>query len=269
MKIALFTGTAYRHLYWANAIMAHFPVALHVKVSRSNNLTDEVSFPAASEDLKRLQRHNNARLRKEKEYFLPLAKKPSRAKQVIRISFDKKTLNSKKVADTLAATRPDIVFIYGTPLFGKPLLDIMPEHTINLHGGLSPYYRGGAGLYWPIYFMEPQYVGYSLIRIDPRIDSGDILHQNRPAIFPDDELHDLGARTIMQAAEDTIKLIPKIERNEISYHKQKSMGKIFYNRDFKPHHLRITDYLMKNGLLREYLDHPDRFPDPPVLVSNL
>lgn len=45
MKIALFTGTAYRHIYYANEILANHEVVLHVRMLRNNQITkEEVNF---------------------------------------------------------------------------------------------------------------------------------------------------------------------------------------------------------------------------------
>ena len=44
MKIALFTGTAYRHIYYANEILANYEVVLRVRMLRSNQITKEVNF---------------------------------------------------------------------------------------------------------------------------------------------------------------------------------------------------------------------------------
>lgn len=263
MKIALFTGTAYRHIYFANAILANYEVVLHVRTPRSNKLTDEINFSCLASDKQLLLEHSNCRLEKEKAYFLPKAEKCLEAQRIVEV--EEKEVNGPKVIAAIKESKPDVVLVYGTGLLSRELLEFMPLHTINLHAGLSPFYRGAATLYWPIYFMQPQAVGFTFHKIDPAIDSGDIIHQNRPPIFLDDGIHDLGCRTIVQASEDILKILKKIETDQIQYYPQKSKGKIFYSWDFKPYHLRVTNYLMKNGLLREYLENKSCFPDPRII----
>ena len=263
MKIALFTGTAYRHLYYANKILNEYEVALHVKMCRSNKITEEVDIACSAFDKKLLQDHSNSRLKKERKYFLPLAEKQIAARQIIEVS--ESELNGPMVFSAIEKINPDVVLVYGTRLLQKKLLQIMPFHTINLHAGLNPYYRGATTLYWPIYLMEPQYLGFTLHLIDEKIDNGLIIHQNRPRIFPDDELHDLGCRTIVQAADDIIKILEKIEAKQIKYYKPEGKNRVFYGSYFKPHHLRVTNYLMKNGLIKEYWENNSRFPDPKII----
>jgi len=265
MKIALLTGTAYRHVFFANTIMEKYKTLLHVRMKRSNELTDEVSFDASASDLEAFELHSNARLEKEKEYFLPQAEKFIEADEVVEITGGAKELNGRVAIDAFKHNTFDVAIVYGTGLLKKEILEAMPKIVINLHAGLSPYYRGAATLYWPIYFMEPQGVGFTFHLIDLQIDHGEIIHQSRPEIFATDGIHDLGCRTIIQASEDILKVIKKIEDNTIQYYPQKSSGKIFYEADFKPYHLRVTNQIMKNGLLAEYKKFPERFPDPKII----
>lgn len=266
MNIALLTGTAYRHTYFANRIMEHYPVALHVRVQRSNSISAEIKIPRGSpSDMELLENHDAARLEKEKQYFLPLGERFKAAENIIEISED--SLNTIEVVDRIKGMKLDAVFVYGTGLIKQELLSLLPKIVINLHAGLSPQYRGSATLYWPIYFMEPQSVGFTFHLIDSRIDHGAIVHQGRPEIKSGDQIHDLGCKTIITAAQDAIKILEKLEKGEIRYFEQKSTGKIFYTGDFKPYHLRVTDFLMKNGLIEEYLNHKERFPDPKIIFQ--
>ncbi len=263
MNIALFTGTAYRHIYYANEIIKTGKVVLHIKEHRSNLITDEVKVLSSKNDGQLLDRHSEDRLQKEEEYFLPSGSTCIRAPQVVEV--ESSELNSNKVIEALKKAQPDIVLVYGTGLLKKELLSLMPYNTINLHAGLSPIYKGAATLYWPIYFVEPQSVGFTFHLIDEKIDHGLIIHQNRPKIERDDQLHDVGCKTIVQAAKDIIPLIEKIEKDEVEYHKQRGKRRVFYESDFMPHHLRVTNFLIENGLFKEYVEHPEFFPEPSLV----
>ncbi|MDD5547609.1 MAG: formyltransferase family protein [Candidatus Pacebacteria bacterium] len=262
MKIALLTGTAYRHKYYANEIIANYDVVLHIKEKREQDLTGEVKDPCSEEDKILLKKHSDLRNQMEEKYFLPQGKDFLPVKKTMEVG--RRELNSPEVIAAVKEAAPDVVLDYGTCLLKDDLLKVMPKHVINLHAGLSPYYKGAATLYWPIYFMEPQNLGYTMHIIDIQIDHGTILHQNKPEIFSNDNIHDLGCRTIVQAAKDIHKVLEKIQNGTIQYFKQKSKGKIFYGYDFKPYHLRVTNFIMENGLLKEYLEHKERFPEAEI-----
>ena len=240
-------------------------MVLNVRMKRSNSLSEEGRFLIAPEDAELLRAHNDARDKKEREYFFPSGEKFLNAFRVLETTAD--GLNGPEVAAAIKEARADVALVYGTTLLKKRTLEALKGvQTINLHAGLSPWYKGSATLFWPIYFMEPQYAGCTFHVIDEKIDHGDVIHQNRPEIFANDGLHDIGCRAIVKAAGDIVPLLSKIERGWLETPiQQKKSGKVFYSWDFKPHHLRVTKRLLSGGFLGEYLQKRERFPDPPII----
>lgn len=86
----------------------------------------------------------------------------------------------------------------------------MPEYgTFNLHASLLPQYRGAAPINWAIMNGETE-TGVTTFFIDEKIDTGEIILQEKMKIKPDEnagQLHDrlmeLGAETIL----NTVRLI--------------------------------------------------------------
>ncbi|MDT0607795.1 methionyl-tRNA formyltransferase [Croceitalea rosinachiae] len=93
----------------------------------------------------------------------------------------------------------------------------MPEYgTFNLHASLLPQYRGAAPINWAIINGETE-TGVTTFFIDEKIDTGEVILQERIAIGADEsagELHDklmhLGAelilKTVIQIENDTVEL---------------------------------------------------------------
>ncbi len=77
-----------------------------------------------------------------------------------------------------------IVIAYGQFL-PKAVLDISPLGAINVHGSLLPRYRGAAPINWAIINGEEE-SGLSIIRVNERMDAGDILSELPIAIMPKD-----------------------------------------------------------------------------------
>ena len=46
-----------------------------------------------------------------------------------------------------------------------------------MHGGLSPWYKGGATHFWPTYLMEPEFTGITVHETTKDLDAGAIIHQ--------------------------------------------------------------------------------------------
>ena len=84
---------------------------------------------------------------------------------------------------------PDLIAVFGTSLIRGPLLGMGRLGIVNLHGGLSPEYRGADCTFWALYNGEPDKVGCTIHFIDKGIDTGNLIAHVSPAVKPgDDEL---------------------------------------------------------------------------------
>ena len=131
----------------------------------------------------------------------------------------------------------------------------MPEMSINLHLGLSPWYRGSATLFWPFYNLQPHWAGATLHKIVSEPDAGDILHHVMPKLEEGDTIHDVGAKVVIQSGIDIVKIISMLEKgNNLAFQRQKSSGKNFLIRDFEPHHLSVIYDLYDDKIVDQYLE---------------
>ena len=77
---------------------------------------------------------------------------------------------------------PDLlVSILGNQIFKKPLIELAPKGSINLHTALLPKYRGLMPTFWVMKNNE-KYTGVSVFFIDEGIDSGPIITQEKVKI---------------------------------------------------------------------------------------
>ena len=150
---------------------------------------------------------------------------------------------------------PDVVLIFGSDLIKEPLLSMLPRHTLNLHLGLSPRYRGAATLFWPFYFMEPTYAGSTFHYIVSEPDAGDIIHQVIPTLQRGDGIHDVSSKVVIDSVKHAIRLLEIFERGGVwKLYKQKSTGKNFLGSDFRPQHLRVIYNVFNDDMVDCYLD---------------
>ena len=73
-----------------------------------------------------------------------------------------------------------------------------------MHLGLSPRYRGSATLFWPFYFLEPQYCGITFHYLLDEPDAGDIIHQTLADLELNDEIFDVAWKLIIKATKEII-----------------------------------------------------------------
>ena len=110
---------------------------------------------------------------------------------------------------------PDYVLLFGSSLIGDDILQAFPNKVINLHLGLSPYYRGSGTLFWPLVDGKPECVGSTIHLAVKKIDAGGILGQVRPEIDPKDGPHDLGNKTILASLAAIKRLVIGYDNGEI------------------------------------------------------
>lgn len=117
-------------------------------------------------------------------------------------------IRREEVYAQLRAWAPDLIVViaYGK-ILPTAILDLPPLGCINVHASLLPKYRGAAPIQWAIYHGEAQ-TGVTVMRINERMDTGDILLQRATAIAAEEtyaelqnRLADLGAQALIETVE--------------------------------------------------------------------
>ncbi len=71
----------------------------------------------------------------------------------------------------------DIYVVFGSSYIKRELVDYLVEKkTINIHAGVSPYYRGTDCNFWALYDNNPHLVGTTIHMLSKDLDSGPILY---------------------------------------------------------------------------------------------
>lgn len=179
------------------------------------------------------------------------------------------TLNSEATVNFVRKFDADFAFIFGTDLIKEPLLSFLPKIRINLHLGLSPWYRGSATLFWPFYFLQPQFTGATFHQILPEADAGGILHQTVPLLNSGDGIHDIGVKTVIESKRDLRKLLKGYKKHGWIFEQQKSSGRLFLTRDFQAAHLRTIYNTYNNDIVDCFLAGQLDQRTPKLVISKL
>lgn len=87
--------------------------------------------------------------------------------------------------ELVAGNQPDMIFSVCSNVLFKPQLYNIPQlGTFVLHEGLTPEYKGLHTTLWALAKGEHQYLGYTLLKVNKRIDDGEILVQGRYNLKP-------------------------------------------------------------------------------------
>jgi folate-dependent phosphoribosylglycinamide formyltransferase PurN len=142
-------------------------------------------------------------------------------------------INSSTVYTWITSQQPDLIVLYGTGIVKAPLLDTFPGRVINLHLGLSPYYRGAGTNFWPLVYREPECVGSTLHIAAAKVDAGAILAQVRPIARAADRAHDLGTKALIAAVNILPDVIALYARDAlVSCEQNLKIGRVFKRHDF-------------------------------------
>ena len=259
MKILAIVGTQLRHQYYLSIISKYFNISgiIYYERSVAQKTTNHLQIIEPA-DLELEQKHFQHLIKKEKEYFLEVVKKFDHTSTPnVKVSSTKE-LNSKKIIDWVESKKLDVIIDYGSGILGSNFLKISPLWIINLHGGLSPYFKGSATLFWPFYFQQPELAGITYHLIDSKIDHGDIIQHFRPTIFKKDTIHDIGCRAIKDGSLIAVRLLKKLEKNGyLETFPQMKNGKLFLEKDYKAGHIKIVYDLWEKGIIDNYLKNKE------------
>jgi methionyl-tRNA formyltransferase len=116
----------------------------------------------------------------------------------------------------LRGLQPDLIVVaeYGQ-ILPKAILDLPRLGCLNVHTSLLPKYRGAAPIQWAILNDEPE-TGVTIMKMDPGLDTGDILAQRATPIRPEDDSQTLHDRLATLGAELLIETIREYAANRIT-----------------------------------------------------
>ena len=122
-----------------------------------------------------------------------------------------------------------------------------------MHLGLSPWYRGSATLFWPFYFLQPQFAGVTFHQITAKADAGAILHQYHPKLLKGNGMHDVGVNAVVGASNELIEILGTgISLKDLT--EQRSSGRLFLTKDFQAAHLELIYEPFENRIVDACLD---------------
>lgn len=108
--------------------------------------------------------------------------------------------NKADAVTWIGQLRPDLIFIYGTGVISNKVLSLASIHALNLHTGLSPFYRGSGTTFWPLYNGEGHMLGATVHECTSTIDGGDIYGRISVQLADDDDAYSCFAKCVQAGA---------------------------------------------------------------------
>jgi folate-dependent phosphoribosylglycinamide formyltransferase PurN len=259
MKILLITGSHPRHKFLARKIAETEALSSIICQKR------ESFVPEAPEELddnltELYSRHFKNREISENKFF-----GKSIWPQTPILEIEKSQQNSIEVQKIIENQKPDLFISYGCGIFSDEILAAVNGETWNIHGGLSPWYKGGITLFWPSYMLEPQMTGMTIHELTNRLDAGDVIHQCTADLVYGDGIHDLACRAIEKVGCEIIKVINMLISGKTIHKKShKTTGKLWVQKDWRPEHLKLIYEVYDDNIVDHFLDGTFT-PNKPIL----
>lgn len=106
------------------------------------------------------------------------------------------------------ALSADAFLVFGASYIKGWLIDeLVCRRAINIHMGLSPYYRGSSCNFWALYDDRAEFVGATIHLLSRGLDSGDMLYHCVPQPLPNDSSFDFSMRAVELAHRSVVERI--------------------------------------------------------------
>ena len=177
MKITVFTSNQPRHLSLINRLA-------EVSETTYAILECKTVFPGYVQDFFKkseiFKEYFSNVISAEEKYF---GNSTFTAKNVRSLAIKLGDLNLLKPKQIAPALESDIYVVFGSSFIKGWLTDFLTEnHAVNIHMGLSPYYRGSSCNFWALFDGRPEYVGSTIHFLSRGLDSGPIIYHAIPKL---------------------------------------------------------------------------------------
>ena len=252
LSLLILCGRSPRHLYVANALCrAGRPLAIVQETGTEWNLTKSLAKLRPDKLWRKAWRWLRDRRRYtgggEARFFFgadaPRLDRPELVKPVPHI-------NHPEVLRLARELQPDLICVFGTSLIRGALLNEGRLGMVNLHGGLSPDYRGADCTFWALYNGEPENIGCTLHYINAGIDTGELIAHVRPAVREGDTELPLFWRAVKDSAAVYAEFVGRLAAGERFGVRQSGRGRLYQVRQRGLSQEQRVARRLKEGLLR-------------------
>jgi folate-dependent phosphoribosylglycinamide formyltransferase PurN len=245
MRAVVLTSTLRRHRFVANRLASRLDVA---HVWQEGKSFEPLRYATDAADEQVIARHFAARDASEEAFFAAHDRVDAPA-----TTLPPGGCNDPAVLEAIRRAGPDVLLVFGTGLLKAPLIDAFPDRVLNIHLGLSPYYRGAGTNFWPLVNGEPEYCGATIHYLDAGVDSGPVIAHVRPEIRTSDGPHEIGNRTIAGAADALADAVTLMEQGRLRGVPQQGDGRVYRRADFSAAAVERLYANFEGGMIPTYL----------------
>lgn len=230
LKIVALIGTPVHLNYFVNRIAQDHDLALVIRENSRSNLLQKIIKKGILKSISIIIRHFRQRNKIRAEYDRVMGDQWQEMKGGVPLE-TVTDINSPEVVALLDRIQPDLVIVQGTTLIRNKTLEGIPL-VLNLHWGLSPYYKGSYCTEWAMLQHDLCNIGFTIHKISSKIDGGDILTQGRPEIEETDTANSINMKLTRAGATAMSSVISLLKTGrQLQYSRQDaSQGSLYLTR---------------------------------------
>lgn len=176
-------------------------------------------------------------------------------------------LHAPRILEQLEQAAPDLLVVHGTSIL-KPVVTSTAKLALNIHWGLSPWYRGVRCTEWALLNWDPGHIGVTVHELSSRIDGGRIAAQAFARIEEGDTAHSINMQLSYRGTQLLRQIIQRMQQGEVIdlFAQDLSKGQLIRIRHWSRHISRQIRHIEREGLIAEMLKKPSRMPPASIIT---
>ena len=172
MKITIFTGSSNRHNFLINSLLDYDLYIISEKKKSFSYLKSKFYKKSFIE-----KKYFKKVFKSEKKIFGNSKLNEKNLKKIKKINY--KEINNININQLKSFLNSDLYIIFGSSFIKGDLVNfLVKKRAINIHLGISPYYRGSNCNFWASVDKNFNLVGATIHLINKEIDEGKILYHS-------------------------------------------------------------------------------------------
>tara|TARA_B000000460_G_scaffold141403_1_gene99865 strand:+ start:145 stop:933 length:789 start_codon:yes stop_codon:yes gene_type:complete len=206
MNITLITSDQIRHNYLVN-LLSNIATKLNV-------IQEKKTFFSNQNKISNLMKNYFLKVDDAQKKVFGNTAIDKKNKNIKLLSLENKELEKCSLNSLSDFLNSDIFIVFGSSFIKKDLVNFLIDHkALNIHLGISPYYRGTDCNFWALFDNNPHLVGATIHLLSKGLDSGQILYHALSEIKEDPFIYTMSA---VKSAFESI--AQKIENKTIFEH---------------------------------------------------
>ena len=206
MNITLITSDQIRHNYLVN-LLSNIATKLNV-------IQEKKTFFSNQNKISNLKKNYFLKVDEAQKKIFGNTAIDTKNKNIKLLSLENKKLEKCSLNFLSDFLNSDIFIVFGSSFIKKDLVNFLIDHkALNIHLGISPYYRGTDCNFWALFDNNPHLVGATIHLLSKGLDSGQILYHALSEIKEDPFIYTMSA---VKSAFESI--AQKIENKTIFEH---------------------------------------------------